>query len=210
MYDYQSLDRHNISRCIEFIANNFVNDEPTTRHLGIGLDEFMPFSDRVCHHAMKEDLSVLALDRVEKKIVGAIVGYDYARSLPAIENLCAKWLPVLELLRELDDAIAPRLSEHRVNYLPVMAIAKEHRSNPLFAGLMGHLAEKSLRQGFTQLYSQETSEYRFRVSSFPGKVSELGATKYSDFVFRNAHPFAALAGRCVAISTKIEAKGGHS
>jgi hypothetical protein len=202
LYFFRPLHSHNLDGCAEFISHHFVQDEPTTKHLGISFDEFLPFSRAICAHAVAEDLSVLAFDGAEE-LVGAVVGFDYARTMPSLPTLSDNWMPVLALLHELDQEVAAELSSVRTHYLPLMAIATKHRSQAFFKELMAELAAKSAAQGFRCLYSQETSEYRFRLASFPGKVHELSRTRYEAFVFAGQAPFKGLAGRCAAIKTDL-------
>jgi len=203
MYFYQSLNRQNIAQCVEFISLNFIKDEPMAKCLEFDLANFVPLADMICEHALNEDLSLVAFNQSDKKIVGAIIGYDFSRNLPVAHNLCSKFSPILKLLKELDEIVAPQLETLKVNYVSLMALDYEHRSKALFSEIMQNLADKSVRQGYTHFYSQETSEYRFRISSFPGTVSEMAYTNYRDFVFNGEKPFSSLPGRCVAIKTSL-------
>jgi hypothetical protein len=110
---YQVLTEENLKSAIECISNTFYFGEPMTKALNITLEEFKYFASIVLRKAVLDKLSVVALDNITGKVVGVLIAEDFMTEPPeGIETISPKFLPIFELLGNLDTRYKEKYPVH--------------------------------------------------------------------------------------------------
>ncbi|MBD2387665.1 hypothetical protein [Cylindrospermum sp. FACHB-282] len=102
---YQILTEGHLSSAIECLSSTFQSREPMTQALKITLEEFEYFAEILLQKAVNDQLSLVALDQINGKVVGVLIGEDFVTEPPErIKTVSSKFLPIFELLGSLDKA----------------------------------------------------------------------------------------------------------
>ena len=101
---YEILQANDLEQTIACICDVFTASEPMTKAVGITPDEFYSFAKIYINKAVKDELSVVAKDKVNRKVLGFLISEDLISEPPdEIETVNAKFHPIMELLDQLGE-----------------------------------------------------------------------------------------------------------
>lgn len=185
-----------------FVASVFLEDEPTSRCLGLTPQVFGPFADAYCRRSAACGLGVVARERGNSTVVGAAICLDLTDDVrevyPELKGaLFAPKLPDLAFVETLEGPFrgAHDFESGQCAHVSQVAVARDRRGRGLAGALIAAAAQRARSQGFSVLASVCTSAASTRAHEKAGFHREAGL-RYDSYLQEGRAVFASLEGEC--------------
>ena len=194
-YTLQTLGREHMQSAADLFIKTFCDDEPITKHLGIQYNEYEPFALAVIQKAVKDGLSVVAVDS-NNRVVACAIGEDITDQFKPNLSLYPKMKPIFALIEALS---APFLSNQtfkkgKLAHTWIAMVAKDCRGKGLSTEIdlacTNHIASK----GFDFTYAEFTNDISENITHHYPVRKKINAIAYADFTFKGQKPFQGVKG----------------
>lgn len=188
----QLLNTHHEKEAAHLIANSFVNNEPLASSLQIPLAPFQKMCEEIIKQAVSESMSFVAIEG--SQIVGVLLTRKVAQPLidknRAME-LCPQMGPIFQLLETLEtDSIAfAHLNKEKMVYLDMGACHPEWMGSGVITTLISHAIQEISKKDFGFIAAC-TNKISQKVLKKLYTTFEINEIVYSDFLYKEAYPFA--------------------
>lgn len=198
-YTIMPLGREHMQSAADLFITTFCDDEPITKHLGIQHHEYEPFAQAVIQKAVKDGLSVVAVDS-NNQVVACALGEDIIDAFTPNLSLYPKMKPIFGLIEELSK---PFLSDKtfkkgKMAHTWIAMVSKAHRGKGLSTEIdlacTNHLAKK----GFDFTYAEFTNDISENITHHYPVSKKVNEIIYEDFVYQGLKPFKGVTGGSAA------------
>jgi hypothetical protein len=176
------LTKSNLESASKLLSEHFFQREPISPLLGLTEDEINFFLDVVLQKAIKDELSVVALNEANE-VVGCIISDDYFSNPPDdFSNITPKLNPVFLLLKKLGDefrSIYP-FEENKYYHLFMIATNEKGIATPL----TDEAIKLALSKGYKYAVLEATGTISQHIAENSLNFKELTTIKYSEFEFK--------------------------
>jgi len=199
-YQYHILKNEHYDQAVNLISQAFCEYEPMTKYLGITPIAFIPFAKLLIQKAIKDGLSIVALDN--DQIVACTIVEDIADPLNIDIDIDPRFNIIFSLLEHLgSDFLSERaMYKWHIAHLFITAVDKKYHGKGLSRKINFESIRLATEKNFDFMCCEFTHHYNEKGTVNHLKNSKLlmRSCKYSDFVFEGRKPFEHLDGSACA------------
>ncbi|GEM_PF-1992614 len=199
-YQYEVLNDKHYDPVVDVISRTFCEDEPMTKYLGITQNAIIPFAQLIVEKAIKDGLSVVALEN--NKVVACTIVEDMADPLNLAIEIDPRFKIIFSLLEHLGtDFFNERVPDKgHIAHLFITAVDKNYHGQGL-----------SIKINFESIRLAKDKKFDFMCCKFTDAYNERGTVKniqnskllirsciYKDFIYEGKKPFENLKGAASA------------
>ncbi len=211
-YTITTLGREHMQSVVDLFIKTFCNDEPITKHLGIQHHEYEPFAMAVIQKAVKDGLSVVAVDD-NNRVVACEIGEDITDSFKPNLTLYPKMKPIIALLEELSTPFLSNktFKKGKMAHTWITMVAADCRGKGLSTDIDLASAKLIASKGYDFTYAEFTSEISKNVIHHYSSSKKINEISYDGFTYKGQKPFQGVKGSTEAYilginpSVKIDA-----
>ena len=164
-----------------------------TQALGITLSEFEHLARVMVRKAIKDELSMVAVDKATRKVVGTLIAEDFITDPPeGIETVSPKFSPIFALLSTIDEEYKQKhpVNHGQLYHIFMVGVLKE------YAGLAPTITKQAEAMAKTKNYLAAIGEATSPISYLIytkrlayTEVTDVTPICYADFTYEGNHPF---------------------
>lgn len=184
---------------IDLFTKSFCDSEPITKHLNIKYDDYEEFAKEVVHKAVKEGMSVVAIDS-HNHVISCVIAEDIANPFTPNLALYPKLKPIFELVDQLSEPFlaGKQFIEGKIAHIWIAIVNPELRGKGLSTAIGMACATICMRKGYEFAYTEFTNEISENILHHY-KLYELCHTiNYNSFTYDGKKPFQGLNGKASA------------
>ncbi len=205
---FEMLTEKDLEQTVACVTETFTTDEPLTSAVNISPNEFHPFANMYCVKAISDGLSVIARDKVTRKVIAFLISEALASEAPKVlEEVSEKFRPIMALLDRLDQQYKSNLvtNSDQILRLFMGGVSKDYRGRNILAKLIAENIEIAKRHGFSVAIGEATgpgSEY-ILVNKFDFK--HQCKIYYRAFAYQGVNVFESIkaAHYCVLVAKRL-------
>ncbi len=199
-FRYAVLSSEHFDQAINVISHAFCEYEPMTKYLSISTHEFIPFAKLMVEKAIKDGLSIVALDN--DKVSACTIVEDIAEPLNITIDLDPRFKIIFTLLEDLaSEFFSERiLHKNHIAHLFITAVDKNYHGHGLSKKINFESIRLAKENGFDFMRCEFTHDYNEQgtIKNLTNSKLLLRTCVYKDFIFENKKPFAHLKGSASA------------
>ncbi|GAB1538935.1 hypothetical protein NUACC21_16000 [Scytonema sp. NUACC21] len=152
-----NLDKNDLEQVIYCLSHTFPQ-ETMSKALEINANSFSPFAEIVCRKAIKEQLSLVAKDEESGDVIGFSILEDFVSEFPKLDGIDTRFLPILNLLSELDDWYKSnyQLKPGEVLHLFMTGVDERYRGQGIAQKLMEEIFNVAKNNGYKSIIAECT------------------------------------------------------
>ena len=189
---YELFTEDEIDCLVRVVSHAFTGFEPMTSALGVPYDDFCHFMRKLANKAIREELSIIARNPEDGKVIGALVCEDLMGDPPeGMDDVTPMLAPVFTLLDGLSEPYRQSRNYAVGDCLHIfmMAVLRNSTGKDIAQEMVNQSMINAVEKGYTQACTEATgvvSQYIFNEKYGFDKLEE---TLYRDFVFEGEHVF---------------------
>jgi histidine decarboxylase len=198
-YKLCTLGREHMQSAAELFTKSFCDDEPITKHLGIQYSEYEPFVLAVIQKAVKDGLSVVAVDDANR-VVACAIGEDIADPFKPNLVLYPKMKPIFAIMEALDEPFfqGKTFKKGKLAHTWIAMVAKDCRGKGLSTEIdlacTNHIASK----GYDFTYAEFTNDISEKITHHYPIAKKINEIAYANFTYKGQKPFQGVNGGTAA------------
>lgn len=193
---YQVLDKDHLEETIDVVTQHFIKEEYLTRESKLTYSEFGKFVRAYCELDLSQKLSLIALDKNTKKVIGFSISED--PQLPEAVNpndylsLSPNFEPFFAVLNELHhQCLKTEFKQGECYHLFLLGVLPEYQGKKIGKTLLKLSGEYAKSKDFKYVLVEATSPITKPLCE-KLEYKNLGNITYKDFVLNNKKPFSHL------------------
>jgi len=195
-YRYDILKHEHYDQAVNVISHSFCEYEPMTKYLGLTHHEFIPFAKFMVDKAIKDGLSIVALDN--DKVTACTIVEDIADPLNISIDIDPRFKIIFSLLENLgNDFLSERtIDKGHIAHLFITAVNKNHHGQGLSRKINFESIRLAKEKGFDFMCCEFTHDYNQKgtVNNLKNNRLLIRSCIYKDFIFDGKKPFENLDG----------------
>ncbi len=199
-FSIRTLNKEYMDSALELFIKSFCDSEPITKHLHISYDDYEPFAREVVEKAVREGMSVVAIDKNDKVIACAIAEDIVSPFVPHLAKY-PKMKPIFALLNELDKPFMSNKSflRGKIAHVWIALVDPNYRGKGLSTAIDMACGELAVRKGFDFAYAEFTSDVSEKITQHYDVYKLCHSIKLEDFEMESSeHPFSGVKGNATA------------
>lgn len=182
-YTISTLQPKHTQSAIELFTRAFCDSEPITKHLEISYAEYEPFVREVVEKAIKDGLSVVAVNQ-EGKVIACTIGEDITDQFSPHVEKYPKLKPVFELLSKLSDPFlkGKHFAKNKIAHVWIAIVDQTYRGQGLSTAIDMACADLAVRKGFDFVYAEFTNPVSEKITHHYKVYKLCNSIKYDDFM----------------------------
>ncbi len=204
-YRIVALSKEHAKSTVDLFIKIFCDSEPITKHLNINYDEYRPYATEVVQKAIKDEMSMVVVDKKDK-VIAAVIAEDMADPFTATEEKYPKMKPIISLLDELSRPFIEgrKFLKGKIAHLWIALVDPDYRGQGLSTTMDMECIKLAAQKGFEFAYAEFTNSisenvtHQFKVIELCNKIT------YDDFKMgKDSVPFKGLKGAAAAYIAAI-------
>jgi len=195
-YLYDVLKKDHYHQVVELISHFFCEENPMAKYLGITTEEFFPFAKKITSKAIKDGLSMVALNH--DKVCACTIVEDIAHPFFIRNDIDSKFKFVLLLLENLGNEFFNERAMYKghIARLLMTAVDKDHDNQNVFKKIQFESMRLAKENYFDFMCCEviENSHEKNTVNQLTNNRLLIHSQKYKDFVVNGIKPFEQLEG----------------
>jgi len=198
-YSILTLQKKHMKSAIKLFIKSFCDSEPITKHLHVNYDDYEPFATEVVEKAIKDGMSVVAVDDKDEVIACAIAEDIVDRFTPHLDHY-PKLKPIFAILDELSKPFLNKdFKKGKIAHVWIAIVDGKHRGEGLSTAIDSACADLAVKKGFDFAYAEFTNEISEKIVTHYKVQKCLNTIKYENFTMeKNNKPFDGLRGGAAA------------
>lgn len=203
-YKIETLTQQHLASAKELFTKVFCDHEPITKHIGMTYKEYEPFVTEVLTKAIKDGLSVIALDKNDK-VIACTISEDVADPFHPTTNHYPKLTPVIALLDKLSSQFyaGKKFKRGKIAHVWIAAVSAEHRGVGLSTAIDMACGNLAVSKGYDFAYAEFTNPISENITHHYKSLEKCGSINYEGFTFEGQKPFKGVKGGAVSYIISI-------
>lgn len=191
-----TLQDEHVESAVKLFSRSFCDSEPITKHLNIPYNDYEPFAREVVQKAVKDGLSVVAVDE-NNQVIACAIGEDIVDRFTPKMNQYPKMKPIFDLL---DDVSEPFFSDKnfkkgKIVHVWIAIVDEKYRGQGLSTEIDSACAELAVRKGFDFAYAEFTNHISEKITHHYKVLKPCNSIEYDSYTTKqNQQPFKGLKG----------------
>lgn len=191
----QTLQNTHEKSTIELFVKAFCDSEPLTKHLKITYKDYEPFANEVVKKAIKDGMSVVALDE-NNRVIACTIGEDITDPFHPVMSKYPKMGPIFAFI---DTVSEPFLSNKKfvkgkIDHIWISITHPEFRGQGLSTKIDMACAELAAKKGFEFSYTEFTNVPSEKIAHHYPVNKLMNTVKFEEFTWKGQTPFKGLKG----------------
>lgn len=198
-YTIRSLTKEYMQSTADLFTKAFCDSEPITKHLGIQYHEYEPFVMEVITKAVKDGISVVAVDK-NNKVIACTIAEDITDMFEPKLSSYPKMKPIFAILDELSKPFlaGKTFKKGKIAHVWIAIVDQDYRGRGLSTEIDLACGAMCITKGYDFAYAEFTNPVSEKITHHY-KVQKLYNTiKYDSFTWSGQKPFAGVAGEASA------------
>lgn len=198
-YKIVTLAKEHVASATELFTKVFCDHEPITKHIGITHKEYEPFVTEVLTKAVRDGLSVVAVDN-KNKVIACTISEDIADLFKANTKAYPKLTPVIALLEKLSSVFCEgkKFKKGKIAHVWIAAVAAEHRGTGMSTAIDMACGNLAVSKGYDFAYAEFTNPISENITHHYKSIEKCGSINYENFTFEGQKPFKGVKGGAVS------------
>lgn len=198
-YSIRPLTREYMQGAADLFVRTFCDDEPITKHLGIQYHEYEPFAQAVIQKAVKDGLSVVALDD-KNRVVGCVIGEDITDSFQPNPSLYPKMKPIFALIEQLSEPFfsGKSFKKGKMAHTWIAMVDKSFRGKGVSTDIDLACTNLIASKGYYFTYAEFTNDISEKVTRHYPVSKKIYELSYAEFIYQGKAPFKGVKGGAAA------------
>ena len=198
-YAILTLQDMHAKSTVDLFIKSFCDSEPTTRHLGISYEDYEPFAKDVVDKAIKDGMSVVAVDK-SNKVIACAIAEDITDPFEPELSHYPKMKPIFALLTKLSEPFLKdkKFTKGKIEHIWIAIVDKTYRGKGLSTQIDMACADLAVRKGYDFAYTEFTNDVSEKITHHYPVYKSFNKIKYDDFQYENEKPFRGLEGGAAA------------
>lgn len=192
---YELMTKKYIDQVVEVFTKAFCRYEPMTAYLKMDEEKYKVFARAVAEKAVKDQLSVVALDH--DKVIAFAISEDIADP-GVIPDFDPKFVYILGLLELLGEHFfkGKVFGKKEIAHLFITAVAEDYCHQGLSTQVNFKAMDIAAENNFKSMYCEFTHHYNLCgvIHHLKNKQRQIGHCVYKNFKLGDVKPFAHLEG----------------
>lgn len=204
-YTICTLTVDHLKSTVDLFTKSFCDGEPITKFLNIKYSDYEIFAKEVVQKAVREGMSVVAIDQHNHVIACAIAEDMAAPFSPNLESY-PKLKPIFALLDQLSEPFLAdkKFIKGKIAHTWIAVVNPTYRGKGMYTSIGMALTTICMRKGYEFAYVEFTNDISEKLTHHY-KVYELCNTiTYTDFVYDGQKPYKGLNGKAAAYIVGIK------
>ena len=196
-YSILTLQKEHIESTVKLFVRSFCDSEPITKHLNMPYNDYEPFVREVLQKAVRDGLSVVAVDE-NNQAIACTIGEDITDMFVPRVDQYPRMKPIFDLL---DDVSEPFLSDKdftpgKIVHVWIAIVDEKHRGQGLSTAIDSACGELAVRKGFDFAYAEFTNPISENITHHYQALKPCNKIEYDNYTTKqNTQPFKGLKGR---------------
>ncbi len=199
-FTVRTLTKDYANSALELFTKSFCDSEPITKHLNITYQDYEPFTKEVIEKAVREGMSVVAVDK-NNKVIACAISEDIVSPFVPHFSKYPKMKPIFALLNELDKPFMSGKSfiKGKIAHVWIAVVNPHFRGQGLSTAIDMACGELAVRKGFDFAYAEFTNDLSANITHHYDVYKLYNSIKYEDFrLENNEQPFKGVKGGAAA------------
>lgn len=196
-FHYEILGPKYLNEVARVFTEAFCRSEPMTEYLHLDEMKYMIFARAVTEQAIKDQLSIVALDKKNGAVVAFALVEDMARP-GALPDFDPRFNTILALLESLGSHYFQnkKLEPNSIAHLFITAVNKDYRHQGLSTQVNFRAMDLAAQKGFEFVYCELTNYFNEKgiIPHLHNEKQLIGSQVYKNFKIEGEAPFAHLEG----------------
>jgi GNAT superfamily N-acetyltransferase len=202
---YKIFDISELQNIALVIGESFSSSEPMAVSQGISVLEMSDLVKQFGDRAAQECLTIVALERETKKIIGVLLANDWGtRSTAEMILPSQKFNPILAILDELDTRYkqGKKIEANEYLHLEFLAVSKNYRGKNIAHNLVAFCLENAISKKYKIAVSTVTNPISHHIHKKLG-FQDCFEIPYKTFSYENQKVFASLTDSIVFMDKSL-------
>ena len=185
------LRREHKDQASACLLKMFLFHEPMTRVIGLSEGEFRYFLEIQVGKAIKDELSVVAIDQENGQLVGCFISEDFVTTPPqGFEKVTPKLLPIFDLLETLDNQYKDKnpVEPGKLLRMFMAGVYKEYAGTNITVKATRLMEETAKSRHYRACIAEATNPISQHILEKLG-YTELHSLLYKDYTYKGEHVF---------------------
>ena len=196
-WSYEIFDLNDLDEVADVVATAFTNSDPMAIAQQLSVKEFADYIKLLGRWADKQQLTVIAKDKLYNKIAGVVLAGDFAADSPLTpensEHISDKFEPIVELLESLETQYKCDKQIRAGEYIHIymLAVSPNYRGKKIAQNSIKVCLNNGIKKGFTHAVTEaanSVSQHIFSKLSFAPRHE----ISYQKFTYRDRKVFASI------------------
>ncbi len=194
-FTIRTLGREHMQDVKKLFIKTFCDHEPITKHLGVQYDEYEPFVMEVIQKAVKDGLSVVALDN-NNHIIACAIAEDITDPFMPHPELYPKLKPIFALIKQLDEPFmkGKHFKSGKISHSWIAMVDRSYQGHGLSTAIDLACTNLAASKGYDFTYAEFTNTISEKIVNHYSVAKKLEELSYDDFTFQGSHPFEGVKG----------------
>lgn len=203
-YKIETLSENHFDSASELFTKVFCDSEPVTKHIGITYKEYEPFVREVLSKAIKDGLSVVAVDK-NSKVIACSIADDIADQFKPNTGNYPKLTPVIGLLNDLSNQFCSgkNFKKGKIAHVWIAAVSPDHRGMGLSTAIDMACGNLAVSKGYDFAYAEFTNPISENIIHHYKSLEKIASINYDDYTFEGQKPFRGVKGGAVSYIVAI-------
>ncbi len=199
-YQIMRMGREHMQSTVDLFIKTFCDDEPITKHLGISYAEYEPFAMAVVQKAVKDGLSVVAVEPGTNKVVACAIGEDIADVFQPDMKLYPKMEPIFALIDQLSMPFFSnrQFKKGKVAHTWIAMVDKSCRGKGVSTDIDLACTNLIAGKGYDFTYAEFTNDISEKITSHYVVSKKINEILYDQFSHKGNYPFKGVKGGSAA------------
>lgn len=183
MVDIVPFEQIHLEEVIHCISHSFTQ-ETMSKALEIAPQSYISFAKIICQKALKDRLSLVAKDEKSGKVIGFSILEDFVTEFPDLDDVDKRFLPIINLLGELDDwyKINYKVKPGETLHLFMTGVYEEYRNQGIAHQLMEQVFNLAKNAGYSSILVECTGAITQHIRAKYG-FQTIKEIEYKNYVY---------------------------
>ena len=151
------FEKSDLEQTIRCLSRSFTS-ETMSKALGIDVKNYTSFAEIFCQKAIKEQLSLVAKDDQSGDVVGFSILEDFVTEVPNLDRLDPRFIPILNLVFELDDWYKSKypVKSGEILHIFLTGVDEQYRGQGIVHKLMEETFNVAKNNGYSKIMAECT------------------------------------------------------
>ena len=196
---YEIFNLNDLDRVADVVARAFTNSDPMAIAQQLSVNDFADYIKLLGVWADKQQLTIVAKDKLANEIAGVVLAGDFAADSPLTpensEHISDKFEPIVELLESLETQYKHGKQIRTGEYLHIymLAVSPKHQRKQIAQNSIQICLDNGVARGFGWAITEAAnsiSQHIFKKLDFQPRYT----ISYKDFTHRDIPVFANIEG----------------
>lgn len=199
-FEVSILKKEHAQSAIKLFVESFCDSEPITKELDIPYEHYKPFAEAVINKAIKDGISVVAVNR-HKEVIACAIAEDMTNLFEPNVEQYPKIKPVFDLLDQLSAPFLKnkKFKQGKMAHVWIAIVDHNHRGIGLSTAIDMACGELLVLKGYDFVYAEFTNDLSEKIAYHYDAYSLCHSIDYRNFTLSNGEkPFANVKGTAAA------------